>query len=1262
MEISSTETSHPSRQSPGFVIVTSGQPHLHLSHSTLSLDLHSTKVPISIQHPDPTRPLSYPSTYAIASLRYKAARFLQATPPNASTSTSRLIDRLRRITVHFLSRFSATMADSGNAPKPSSSVKLVLLGEAAVGKSSLVLRFVNNDFQENKEPTIGAAFLTQKCNLPTRTIKFEIWDTAGQERFASLAPMYYRNAQAALVVYDLTKPTSLVKAKHWVAELQRQASPGIVIALVGNKLDLTGNSSAGEADDGEDGEESGDARKVSTEEAQTYAEDESLLFFETSAKSGHNVTEVFTAIANAIPETSLKSARGPGASTAASRAAEEQRGALSCEPLFGNDAKRSIRELIFALCLKAEHELATILPVKLPYARPAVIFMVQLGCNARLWGLIAELQVYKPVLGAVLRDMAASISEAQTELISSLAPDDIPIKLRCAICSKLAINAFRLPCCEQAICETCQSNLPASCPVCEHSPLSAEDCNPNKSLRTTIRVFLRTAEKKREASRAKEEKESEPPTPIEAPRPSLPAAQVPIVQAPADVPPAGEVPTAEDASGPKEETAAESLPPANQDNVAQDTTLVQQDDSAETRAELVEGGNGEQDDDRSNELAVVVKDEDGEQAGEGQENYDSEAANGGFPNMNFSGSGDFNQMQMMMAMQNGMAPNSFGNFPMMGMGMDPMTMQNMYMNGGFQGMGMNGMNGMGGFGGGFGQGSNNNWNGSQSWNFDQNNYNQNGPGMGTGDFGNFNSGFQTGYNQGNYGQMNNYRQQNTFGRGRGRGRGSYGGYARGGYQQFGGQGNYQDQGQMSQYGSDTQSQSQGQGQGQGQPLNDSSTGQTQTGDSKDVDEYGRALRPETGDANQDAGEAHAAVDGDKDPSALASRETLGNEASGDVPHAVDAPSNRPSITPSAGNSHQRNGSNTMIRSVLAAPDVPINAPKGPKAMRQGLPNTSLLNLRARGYQVGDVPPVRPIAAVKENVAEQPPSRSSSRGGGKSGDRGSRRERSKERAKDSDRRDKEHVDGEPGDSASRSRTASRSRSRGHRGSRRRRRHRSESAEEEGYDDDHRRKKHKSRRHHYDDEEYSRLKDKDDKYSKEQDDKYVKTEDEKFIKDKDEKQLNEQDEKYIKDKDDKHTERSRSASPNDSKRSSRRSRKDRDYDKRRDRDKDSDKDKYRDDDAKTSSGHRSHRDRDHDRDYDRDRRRDKDRERDKDRKDRKDRHRERERDNRHSSSRKHSVDAADTPTDKEFKPPTGPRGFDIKGSNNRRGPAHARARSP
>lgn len=137
--------------------------------------------------------------------------------------------------------------------------------------------------------------------------------------------MYYRNAQSALVVYDLTKPTSLAKAKHWVAELQRQASPGIVMALVGNKLDLTNESGSssgerGAADGGDqleadedDDEGGGDARKVSTAEAKAYADEEGLIFFETSAKTGTNVLEVFTAIANAIPESTLKSARGPGA-------------------------------------------------------------------------------------------------------------------------------------------------------------------------------------------------------------------------------------------------------------------------------------------------------------------------------------------------------------------------------------------------------------------------------------------------------------------------------------------------------------------------------------------------------------------------------------------------------------------------------------------------------------------------------------------------------------------------------------------------------------------------------------------------------------------------------------------------------------------------------------------------------------------------------------------------------------------------------------
>ncbi|XP_043537809.1 ras-related protein Rab-5B isoform X2 [Chiloscyllium plagiosum] len=116
--------------------------------------------------------------------------------------------------------------------------KLVLLGESAVGKSSLVLRFVKGQFHEYQESTIGAAFLTQSVCLDDTTVKFEIWDTAGQERYHSLAPMYYRGAQAAIVVYDITNQETFARAKTWVKELQRQASPNIVIALSGNKADL----------------------------------------------------------------------------------------------------------------------------------------------------------------------------------------------------------------------------------------------------------------------------------------------------------------------------------------------------------------------------------------------------------------------------------------------------------------------------------------------------------------------------------------------------------------------------------------------------------------------------------------------------------------------------------------------------------------------------------------------------------------------------------------------------------------------------------------------------------------------------------------------------------------------------------------------------------------------------------------------------------------------------------------------------------------
>lgn len=160
--------------------------------------------------------------------------------------------------------------------------KIVLLGEGCVGKTSLVLRYCQDKFNDKHLTTLQASYLTKKLNIDGKRVGLSIWDTAGQERFHALGPIYYRDSNGALLVYDITDEDSFQKVKNWVKELRKILGDDISLCIVGNKIDL-------ERD-----------RHVDGAEAEAYAKSVGAKHLLASAKLNKGVDELFLELAKAM--------------------------------------------------------------------------------------------------------------------------------------------------------------------------------------------------------------------------------------------------------------------------------------------------------------------------------------------------------------------------------------------------------------------------------------------------------------------------------------------------------------------------------------------------------------------------------------------------------------------------------------------------------------------------------------------------------------------------------------------------------------------------------------------------------------------------------------------------------------------------------------------------------------------------------------------------------------------------------------------------
>jgi len=191
---------------------------------------------------------------------------------------------------------AASRSSSNSSGADLNKYKLVFLGDQSVGKSSIITRFLYDTFDATYAATIGIDFLSKTLFLDSgAAIRLQLWDTAGQERFRSLIPSYIRDSSLAVVVYDVTCRASFEHVPRWLDDVHNERGDKVIVLLVGNKIDL------------------GDARVVSTDEADQLARQRGVHFIETSAKSGLNVQALFKRAATSVVKNDPRlSPRGAG--------------------------------------------------------------------------------------------------------------------------------------------------------------------------------------------------------------------------------------------------------------------------------------------------------------------------------------------------------------------------------------------------------------------------------------------------------------------------------------------------------------------------------------------------------------------------------------------------------------------------------------------------------------------------------------------------------------------------------------------------------------------------------------------------------------------------------------------------------------------------------------------------------------------------------------------------------------------------------------